>query len=126
MVQINWVGGEHEFTLRLGDLRALQKNCDAGPEQILLRVYSTDWRVDDLIETLRLGLIGGGMEPKEAGPLVTKLFEQHPKTLFKTPAMAILTDALFGSEDDPLPGEGKGVPPAPESGASASFTGTEQ
>lgn len=123
---IHWVGGEHEFALRLGQLRTLQDSCDAGPEQVFNRLRAGQWRVDDLIEPIRLGLIGSGsMSTEAAGPFVTKLFDQHPRMDFKVTAIEILARALFGVEGDPV-GEPEGVTPtAPENGGSAGSTETE-
>lgn len=112
--QINWVQGEHMFALNIGELRALQSNCDAGPELILTRLQAGSWRVDDVFEVLRLGLIGGGMPAGDAGPLVKRAFEQVPVAQLKLPAFKVLSTALYGEAGDPV-GEAAGV----------SLTGTE-
>lgn len=121
---INWIGGEHEFALDLGALRALQDACDAGPEQILRRITSGNWRINDLFDTIRLGLIcGSEMSQVDAGKLVTGLFAQHPMFEFRAVAQMILLAALVGVEGDPL-GEPTGVEPPPENGNSADSTAT--
>lgn len=102
MVRLNWIGGEHEFALNIGELRALQNNCNAGPEQIAMRLIGGEWLVDDIIEIIRLGLIGGGMESKTAGPMVTGLIDRHPLMMLKADALKVLTDALMADEDDSL------------------------
>jgi len=118
-MQLNWVGGEHEFALKIGQLRALQKACDAGPEEVLTRIWSGSWRVDDLLEVIRLGLIGGGeIDAKDAGTMVSALFEKHPVLMFKPVAQAILMDALIGDTDDPV-GEDQGALNPQENGNSA-------
>lgn len=91
-----------------------------------MRLQTGNWRVNDLVEPLRLGLIGSGeKEAKEAGPLVTSLMEQHRLIDFRFAALALMGHALYGPEDDPL-GEDEGVEtPAPESGGSAPSTETE-
>lgn len=101
-INLAWAGGEHDFELKLGQLRALQDACDAGPETLLRRMAAGDWRIDDLIETIRLGLMGAGMESKKAGPLVTRLFELYPLTEFRETAYRILGAALVGVEGDPV------------------------
>lgn len=125
-IRIVWPGGEHRFLLRLGELRALQKNCDAGPEQILNRLRLGAWRVDDLVEPIRLGLVGSGeMSASEAGPYVARIMAQYPPIPFKIAAQAIMSAALFGDPDDIV-----GEPPAgetesqPESGVSPASTET--
>jgi len=104
---IVWIGGEHCFRLGLGELRALQRVCDAGPERLYRRLLSGDYMVDDLIEPIRLGLIGSGeMTASEAGPFVTGLVEKHPKMLFKVVAAEIMARSLVpmeGQDDEGKP-----------------------
>lgn len=123
--RIAWVGGEHDFALRIAELRALQDARDAGPEQILNRLRFGEWRVDDVVQVIRWGLVGGGMSAKDAAMLITPLIDLHPLSHFKLTALAIMFHAMTGPEDDPV-GEAEGVEtPAPKSGASQSSTGTE-
>lgn len=120
-----WLGGEHEFSLKLGQLRALQKACDAGPEQILARVWNGSWLVDDFIEVIRLGLIGGGeVDAKEAGGLVSRLVEANPKLQFKPLVQDILVDALIGDDGDQV-GEPQAALNPQENGSSAKSTAGE-
>ncbi len=118
-----WVGGEHRFRLGLGELRALQRSCDAGPEQIFNRIRLGNWRIDDLIEVIRLGLIGSGeMETKAAGPFVVSLFEKHPAVAFKLTAITILAVALLPMEGQEA--EGKPAAASPVNGTSPPSTET--
>ncbi|MGO1160541.1 gene transfer agent family protein [Brucella sp. C7-11G] len=103
---LTWAGGEHDFELRLEHLRALQDKCDAGPQWILMRLTSKQWFIDDVIQPIRLGLEGGGMEKEAARKLVQKFVEDRPLTLSVLTAQAVLMVALFGDEDD-QPGEGQ-------------------
>lgn len=128
-ITLIWAGGEHPFALSIGRLRALQKACDAGPEQILQRMRAGDWRVDDIIETLRLGLVGGGYEPeRDAGPLVIRMAEQHGLLALRAPAFSVLQAALIGDwgeePEKPMGTETESHNP-PESGGSATSTPTE-
>lgn len=129
MIRLNWTGGEHDFALRLGELRALQKACDAGPEEILTRLLRGTWRVDDVVETLRLGLIGAGMAREEAARLVNLQCDQGLPAALRLTASAILGHALLPPEDraeaaDGDAGKPEGAPLPPESGASAASTAT--
>ncbi len=104
--------------LNIGELRALQKNCEAGPELILTRLQAGSWHVDDVFEVLRLGLIGGGMPTGEAGPLVMRAFDEVAVASLKLPAFKVLSAALYGEAGDPV-GEAMGVSlTETESGAS--------
>lgn len=101
---ITWAGGEHSFDLKIEHLRALQDRCDAGPEWILQRLATKQWHVNDVVDTIRLGLEGGGMDKSEARRLVQRYVEDRPLTLSVLTAQAILMLALYGDPDD-QPGE---------------------
>ncbi|MGL4311241.1 MAG: gene transfer agent family protein [Paracoccaceae bacterium] len=110
---IRWVGGEHDFQLTIGDLRALQDQCKAGPPLILTRLTTSQWMVDDVFAVLRLGLIGGGMEKADARAMVETMAEQYGLMRLATVAQLVLGLALVGVEDDPV-GEHPGVTPTTE------------
>lgn len=129
MITLVWPGGEHSFALRLGELRALQGACDAGPEQILNRILIGAWRVDDIIETIRLGLIGGGMPDRDARDLVRRMTEGEERRgllAYRQLALQIIMASLSADPDDPL-GERTGASAAPpQNGDSAASTALEQ
>ena len=126
MVRLNWVGGEHDFALRIGELRSLQDSCNAGPEQVMVRLQNGSWRVNDIIEPIRLGLIGASeMTTAEAGPFVTNIFNQHNRLELKMTAFAIMVDALIGPEED-SPGGDQGETPPPENGDLAKSTAQDE
>ena len=106
-----WPGGEHPFRLALAQLEGLQQKTEAGPEWLLLRFQSGQWTATEAFEVLRFGLIGGGMEPAQAGKMVRDAFERHALIGFKVPAMSILMAALYGPADDPA---GKTLPAGAE------------
>ena len=121
-IKRRWIGGEHDFALPIGQLRALQSILNSGPEEILARLRVGSWRVDDLIQTIRHGLIGGGMDELEATTLVRSMVEIHPLiSEFKILSAVILQNALFGPEDDKV-GKPEGVETPPESGSSQNAT----
>lgn len=122
-VTLVWPGGEHPFLLRLGELRALQSQCDAGPEEIMARLAGRGWFVDDIVDALRLGLIGAGMPTDDARALVTKTLQREPLINFKPIAYTVLAASLVGVEDDPV-GEATGArtEASPASGGSPAST----
>lgn len=125
-VTIAWAGGEHSFALRLGELRALQDACNAGPHELLTKLNLGTWRVDDPIRTVQFGLMGGGMDRAEAAKLAVSVAEMHGLVEVVQVAAGILAAALAGVADDPV-GEQAGVSPtsSPENGDSAAFTDPE-
>jgi len=100
---------EHRFALQIGGLQELEEKCNAGAEEIFRRIAQGRQRTGDLRETIRLGLIGGGMPPADAHLLMARYFDppSRPKLEAKEPALRILTEALVGSLDEPL---GKDAP----------------
>lgn len=124
--RLTWIGGEHDFALDIGALRALQASCDAGPEQILQRLRKGEWRVDDVIEPIRLGLITAKeMTAPEARDFIAMLFNQNPILQFRPLALTILMSALLGQEDDPV-GEDEGAEASPENGNLVASTETAE
>lgn len=131
-VDLTWAGGEHTFCLPIEQLRALQQRCDAGPAWVLSRLANSQWMVDDVVSTIRLGLEGGGLSKSEATRLVKVHVEDQPLTLSVKTASVILMAALYGVEDDPV-GEAPAVAEKPirrrskkANGGSASSTKPEQ
>lgn len=123
-VEIIWADGEHRFSLPIGRLRELQDKCKAGPVRILTRLATGDWLVDDVRETIRLGLIGGGLAPEDAYRLVERYVDAGSWLTNVDTARAVLMGALVGPEDDQV---GKGAAPtvATETAASPSPPSTE-
>jgi hypothetical protein len=122
-VRLSWEGGEHDFALRLGELRGLQDQTNAGPHELLSKLQIGTWRVDDPIRTIQFGLIGGGMDRQEAGKLVIAMAELHGLSTLVPLAIGILGSALAGVAGDEV-GEQTGVDQTnqSESGGSASST----
>lgn len=112
-IELTWPGGEHAFCLRLGELRAIQDRCDAGPGWVLARLSSGQWRVEDVIEPIRHGLEGGGMEKQAAGKLATAMAEENLGRCVLT-ARYLMEIALHGVQDDPVGGKRPGEPGAGE------------
>ncbi len=123
-VTLTWAGGEHEFGLDLGGLRAVQDQTDSGPQEVLQRLLAGTWRVDDPLVILRQGLIRTGCDKQMADRLVNNAAESHGLRALVMPAFQVLGAALAGVRDDPV-GEAQGEAPPPEDGASAPSTEPE-
>ena len=101
-VAFEWGDGHYNFRLSLGDIRDLQEKCDAGPAFIMGRLADGSWRVDDIYQTIRIGLIGGGLTPVKALGLAQKYVAARPLLENIMTAQLILQAALAGVEDEPL------------------------
>lgn len=118
-----WGEGETRFRLAIGEWRELQTKTGVGPARLFSRLNSGDWQVDDLVEVIRLGLIGGGAKPADARRLVDyyvvgrPLLESVPVALAIVGAGLIGGDEPVGKEDRPAAaadGTGSISPPSTE------------
>lgn len=108
-VALPWGDGEYKFRLGYGELRDLQETCDAGPKRIADRLLPYDparnphgdnFRVEDVRETIRLGLMGAGKTQAEALALITKFVDRRPLNENRYIAWAILAAVLVGATDE--------------------------
>jgi hypothetical protein len=98
--------GRYKFKLDITRLRELQEKTDSGPMQVLTRLRLGHFKIDDVRETIRLGLIGAGTTPSAAHSLVTRYFDLEPIGNYAALALDIMIAALFGVDPDaPKDGE---------------------
>lgn len=125
---MDWADGTYVFRLPYGQIAELQEKTGCGPQFLLSRLVDGTWKIDDLRETIRLGLIGGGTEPLKALHLVRAYVEGRPLLDSVLPARAILTAALVGVEGEAWPGKkqpGGNKAPDPSTDGSISPGSTE-
>lgn len=103
-VDLEFGDGTHRFRLAMGELEELQEKTDIGPFALLNRLISGEWRVGDVSETLRIGLVGGGMKPPAALALVRRYVHEVPDWLGNASlARLVIMAALAGApEEQPL------------------------
>lgn len=128
-VTFPWPDEDRCFSLKIREIRLLEAKCDAGINVIWDRVASGRWKLDDIRETIRLALIGGGAsDPKfgeaQANQMIKDHFDGRPLHQFTLLAHLILSAVLVGVEDEPL-GQGAGAnadagKQQPETGSSTS------
>lgn len=104
---IVWPGGEHAFRLEIGALRAIEQRSDAGCSVVLMRLLGNTWRIDDVLNPIRLGLIGAGMKEQEAQTVIAgALASVSPYGLAVTSADILRRFIMWDSgEDVDAPGE---------------------
>lgn len=99
-IALDWGDGAYQFALYWKQIGELQEKCDAGPHVILTRLIAGNWRIEDISNVIRLGLIGGGMEPIPALKLVRNYVEGRPPMENLLHAQAILSAGLMGAPDE--------------------------
>jgi hypothetical protein len=104
-ITMTWADGEHVFRLAWGQIVELQEKTGCGPQHLFSRIANGSWMAGDLSETIRLGLIGGGMEPLKALQLTRSYVQERPLLENQAPALAILGAALSGVETEDWPGK---------------------
>ena len=104
-VELDFADGTYGFRLAIGELEELQEKTGVGPYTLLRRLLSNDWKIEDVRETIRLGLIGGGTEAIAALNLMRRYVEQRADWLNNAMlAQAIVSAALVGAPEE-LPGK---------------------
>lgn len=93
---LTWGDGEHTFRLPIGQLEEHGEKLGRGPLAVLRRLDSGDWEPREIFETIRLGLIGGGMAPTDALTLARRYCLDRPLAESLPIATAVLGAALFG------------------------------
>ena len=92
--------GDYDFKLTISAISALQVKCQSGIGQIYTRVISGQFYSQDLLETVRHGLIGGGMAPKPAHDLIESYSDVVPLEDWQDIATSILAAATHGYKPD--------------------------
>lgn len=79
-IDMDWAGGTHTFRLGLDQIEELEASVDMSV--FLLHAAMSAQipfaRVKHYSETIRVGLIGGGMKPIEARILVKRYVDERP------------------------------------------------
>lgn len=106
---INWRLGEHAFRMRIGEAEALDDLTPAGIADLRFRLrigvdrgslaYSPV-KVREVIDCLRLGLIGGGMRGDAARALAIRAMEEVEFSELVTICFTVLSEFLSGKEHD--------------------------
>jgi hypothetical protein len=105
---ITFIWGEDDRTFRLGwgELEKLQEACDCGPYVLLNRLHSGSWRIEDIREVIRWGLIGGGMPHADAAKKIKLYVEGLPPAQNLEAAQKIMRVGTFGASDETVGEQG--------------------
>jgi tail tube GTA-gp10-like protein len=102
-IALAWADGEHKFNIaKIGQILELEEKCGCGVAEIYSRIREARWRFNDLRETIRLGLIGAGIDPNRALILTKRYVDERPWAENVQVALAILLAAMIGVQGDPV------------------------
>lgn len=99
-ISLDFADGTYAFRLPWKQLIELQEKCDAGPFVVFDRLRSGSWHLQDIRETIRLGLIGGDTDPPRALSMVRAYVEERPLAENVLLAIEILGAAILGVGDE--------------------------
>jgi len=88
------------FKLAWRELMKIQEACDAGPYLVLDRLVSGRWRLQDISEVIKWGLIGGGLPQGEAIDLVESEVEGRPPLENLVVAQKVLGAGVIGTAEE--------------------------
>ncbi|AGT09260.1 gene transfer agent family protein [Paracoccus aminophilus] len=101
MISVTGFFGDQEraFTLTDDMLLELEAKTGAGVGTIFQRLTAQAFGLADLVEVIRLGLIGGGCNPQEAERLVNAYARNRPISEILPLATTILAARWLGTEE---------------------------
>ncbi len=100
-IELTWGDGPHKFNIaKIKSVLELEEKCEAGIAEIFQRIRSDRWHINDVRETLRISLIGGGMTPDKALSLINRYCDDRPWAESLQPAMLIIMAAMVGVPGD--------------------------
>lgn len=96
-----WAGVERAFALDFGLACDLESACgDKGIGGIYVRLATHQYHAREVFQTIRLGLIGGGMPRAEADRLVKTRFDEVPLADSVALAVDLLSALNTGVKED--------------------------
>lgn len=101
-VALDFGDGTYTFRLTVNGAIELEQKCDAPFTVVLNRLAAGAYKINDVREVIRLGLIGGGLDPTKALKVVRQYVDDRPIAESWPVARAVLMGLMFGFEAEPL------------------------
>lgn len=98
--------GEKTFALSTPMVLELERRTGNGIGAIFARIRAHQFTLQDVTETIRLSLIGGGASPSDADALVKAYVDERPLVESMEIALDVITARMLG----PIAADGKPVP----------------
>ncbi len=93
---------EREFRLTPELILELERKTGVGIGGLCRRLFAGDFRYSEIMEVIRLALIGGGEQPKRASELVDAYAASRPFMETFPIAVSVLEVAFFGAVKTPV------------------------
>lgn len=90
---------EREFLLSDPMIAELEHQIGTGIGTLFARLARSDFRLNDLTEIIRLGLIGAGTDPQEAFRLVETYARNRPVAEILPLALDVITARWMGTDE---------------------------
>ncbi len=94
---------ERRFHLTDPMIRELERVSGVGIGALYQRAVGMTFQLKDVSETIRLGLIGGGTEPKEAAQIVETYVHNRPMSETYPLALDVLDARWIGAPKEEAP-----------------------
>jgi hypothetical protein len=88
--------GPRDFALPTPMIVELERVCGCGIGALARRFFASDFRHQELLEVVRLGLIGGGTDPQSAASLTATYAAPLPIMELYALALPIVEVVMFG------------------------------
>ena len=98
--EVPFNGQRTMFKLAWRELMKIQESCDAGPYVVLDRLVSGRWRLQDISEVIKWGLIGAGMPQGDALKLVETEVQGRPPLENLVIAQTVLGAGVVGASEE--------------------------
>jgi len=118
-VTMMWADDTYTFRLAFGQIVELEEKRGAPIAEIADRLATRRWYAADITETIRLGLIGGGVKPEAALRLVERYVKARPLMESVPVAIEIIGAAILLPDDlvETLEGNGEAAARADADGS---------
>ncbi|WWT40013.1 hypothetical protein [Nostoc phage Nsp-JY10] len=98
--EVPFNGRKTYFRLAWRELMKIQEACDAGPYVVLDRLLSGRWKLQDISEVIKWGLIGAGVDTQVALDLVASEVEKRPPLESLVIAQRVLGAGVVGTPEE--------------------------
>ncbi|THV13729.1 gene transfer agent family protein [Rhizobium rhizophilum] len=113
--EVPFNGKKTFFRLAWRELMKIQEACDAGPYVVLDRLLTGRWKLQDISEVIKWGLIGAGVDTQTALDLVASEVEKRPPLESLVVAQRVLGAGVVGTPEEDV-GK-KSAAASPEAGS---------